>query len=113
MIKELKESIDGKSKLFISIAAGVTLSTMESAWEGQRFVRVMPNTPSLVGVGASVYALGKHASSKDSQTVQRLLSAVGIATEIPEGSIDSATGISGSGPAYIYILIEALTDAGQ
>jgi len=112
LIQELKSKVDGEGKLFVSIAAGIKLASMESSWPNQRFVRVMPNTPSFVNSGASVYSLGKCALEADSQTVHAMLSAVGYATEIAEDLIDSATGVSGSGPAYVYILIEALADAG-
>jgi len=100
-------------KLLVSIAAGVSLERL-TAWLGDqvRLVRVMPNTPCLVGQGASAYALGARATPDDSELVQSLLSAVGVACQVEETLLDAVTGLSGSGPAFVYVLIEALSDAG-
>lgn len=99
--------------LVISIAAGVRLAAMETALENAvpRLVRVMPNTPCLIGAGASGYCLGARASG-DGPLVKQLLSAVGLAYEVKEPLLDAVTGLSGSGPAYVYAVIEALSDAG-
>jgi pyrroline-5-carboxylate reductase len=98
--------------LIISVAAGVTLSSL-SQWLGtSRVVRVMPNTPCLVGMGASAFSLGAGANEADADAVTRLLSAVGWAVRLEEKHLDAVTGVSGSGPAYIYVLIEALSDGG-
>jgi len=75
-------------------------------------IRVMPNTPCLVKQGASAFARGGQASTEDAQLVETLLSTVGIAFEVPESQLDAVTGLSGSGPAYIYQVIEALSDGG-
>ena len=75
-----------------------------------RVVRVMPNTPALVGRGASAYALGPGASAADDKLVGDLLSAVGRALEVNEKLLDAVTGLSGSGPAFVYVMIEALSD---
>lgn len=100
-------------KLFISVAAGVTLETMEKLTGGVcRFVRTMPNTPSLVGKGAAAFSLGSKCGDTDRMTVQSILGAVGLSVEVPERLIDAVTGLSGSGPAYIYLVIEALADGG-
>jgi pyrroline-5-carboxylate reductase len=97
----------------VSIAAGVTLEKLAAQLPpGSRVVRVMPNTPCLVGQGASCFALGQHADSADGESVRRLLSAVGIAHEVPEKLLDAVTGLSGSGPAFVYTVIEALADGG-
>lgn len=98
--------------LLISIAAGVPLARLEAAAPGARVLRVMPNTPAIVGAGASVFARGSRATAPDAELVQRLLGAVGLAFELPETLIDAATGLSGSGPAYAYLMIEALSDGG-
>lgn len=99
--------------LLISIAAGVTLAKMESALPAKaRIIRVMPNTPALVGASASGFACGKAATKSDAALAQRLLSAVGVAVEVKESLLDAVTGLSGSGPAYVYQFIEALSDGG-
>ena len=99
--------------LIISIAAGVTLNTLENALGGTaKVIRVMPNTPALVGASASAYALGSHAESGDAETAGKLLGAVGEAFEVKEALLDAVTGLSGSGPAYVYQFIEALSDGG-
>ena len=102
-----------ESHLVISILAGVRLAKLDAACGGRaRLVRVMPNTPALVGEGACGYALGQAATSEDGELVKRLLSAVGVAYEVKERLIDAVTGLSGSGPAYGYMIIEALSDGG-
>jgi len=99
--------------LVISIAAGVTLETLEENLpRGTRVIRVMPNTPALVGASASAYALGAAAGAEDGELAGRLLGAVGVAFEVKETLLDAVTGLSGSGPAYVYQFIEALSDGG-
>ena len=103
----------GQPRLVISIAAGVTLSALEAAAsENFRIIRAMPNTPALVGHGAAAYCLGTRATPEDAQTAKSLLGAVGLAIEVPERLMDAVTGLSGSGPAYIYLVIDALADGG-
>ena len=102
-----------KKHLLISIAAGVTLAKLEGALPaGARVIRVMPNTPALVGAGAAGFALGKNATFADGELAKKLLSAVGVAMQVKEGLLDAVTGLSGSGPAYVYQFIEALSDGG-
>jgi pyrroline-5-carboxylate reductase len=97
----------------ISIAAGVPITRLESALgDGARVIRVMPNTPALVGASASAYALGKSARPEDGELAQRLLSSVGVAFAVKESLLDAVTGLSGSGPAYVFLMIEALSDGG-
>ena len=99
--------------LVVSIAAGVTLARMEAAGPaGLRVIRVMPNTPALVGASASAFAVGSSATRVDAQTVQQFLGSVGIALEVKEKLLDAVTGVSGSGPAYGFLMIEALADGG-
>ncbi len=112
-IIELAELRNFPDKLFISVAAGVTLETMEKLTGGVgRFVRTMPNTPSLVGKGAAAFSLGSKCAERDRDIVQSILGAVGLSVEVPERLIDAVTGLSGSGPAYIYLVIEAMADGG-
>ncbi len=102
-----------KGKLVASIAAGISLAVLEeAAGPGVRVVRVMPNTPALVQHAASAYALGKEAGAQDAAAIQRILSAVGFAAEVKESLLDAVTGLSGSGPAYGFLMIEALADGG-
>lgn len=99
--------------LVISIAAGVTISALEAvATDSIRIVRVMPNTPALVGQGAAAYCLGSRATVEDGALVAKLLETVGMASEFPEKLMNAVTGLSGSGPAYVYLIIEALADGG-
>ena len=99
--------------LVISIAAGVTIGQLEGGLAaGARVIRVMPNTPALVGASASAYARGKAVSAADAELTQRLLGAVGIVFELKESLLDAVTGLSGSGPAYVFAMIEALSDGG-
>jgi len=99
--------------VIVSIAAGVTLAKLASSLKtGARIVRVMPNTPALVGASASAYALGASATVEDAALAQKIFSAVGVAFQVKESLLDAVTGLSGSGPAYAYLMIEALSDGG-
>jgi pyrroline-5-carboxylate reductase len=102
----------GPDKLVVSIAAGVTISRLGEGLKTERIVRVMPNTPALVGRGASAFALGRGASAADGQLVGQLIGAVGQAFQVEEKLLDAVTGLSGSGPAFVYVMIEALSDGG-
>jgi pyrroline-5-carboxylate reductase len=104
---------DSSGKLLISIAAGVRLADIEAmAPESLRVIRTMPNTPALVGKGAAAYCLGGRCRDGDEAAVVSLLDAVGLAVRVPEKLMDAVTGLSGSGPAYVYLMIEALADGG-
>jgi pyrroline-5-carboxylate reductase len=99
--------------LVVSIAAGVTLAQLAAGLGAERrVIRVMPNTPCLVGASASAYAAGSTATPQDVALVNRLLNSVGKAIEVPEKLLDAVTGLSGSGPAYVAVMIEALSDGG-
>ena len=101
------------SKLFISIAAGIKIDELENSLKNDdRVIRVMPNTPAMIGQGASAQSKGKNATESDTKFVSKILNAVGISIEVPEKQLDAVTGLSGSGPAYIYTVIEALADGG-
>ena len=99
--------------LLLSIAAGVPLARLQAALgQGARVIRVMPNTPALIGSSATAFALGAAALPEDGTLAQELLSAVGTALCVKEALLDAVTGLSGSGPAYVYMFIEALSDGG-
>lgn len=100
--------VDG---LVVSIAAGVTIAALETAMPRARVVRVMPNTPALVGEMAAGYAGGTRATKDDLALVGRLLGSAGVALELDEELIDAVTGVSGSGPAFVARLIQAFTEA--
>lgn len=99
--------------LVISIAAGITFRQLaDGLGADRRLVRVMPNTPCLIGASASAYAPADTATAADVALVDRLLNAVGRAFRLPEHLLDAVTGLSGSGPAFVYVMIEALSDGG-
>ncbi len=99
--------------LIISIAAGVPMATLEAGLGPEpRLVRVMPNTPALVGEGASAFCLATNCTADDEALVRRCLSAVGRVHRVAESLLDAVTGLSGSGPAFVYLMIEAMSDGG-
>ncbi|MFK7986993.1 MAG: pyrroline-5-carboxylate reductase [Sandaracinaceae bacterium] len=99
--------------LVVSVAAGVTVAAIERHLPpGCPVVRTMPNTPALVQAGATAIAAGTHASADDVAVVQRVFDSVGITVVLEEALLDAVTGLSGSGPAYLFLIIEALSDAG-
>ncbi|MFZ5453510.1 MAG: pyrroline-5-carboxylate reductase [Thermodesulfobacteriota bacterium] len=98
--------------LIISIAAGVTLATLEAALPESRFIRAMPNTPALVGAGMTCLAPGSRATPEDTALALALFRAVGQAAAVEERLMDAVTGLSGSGPAFVALFIEAMADGG-
>jgi pyrroline-5-carboxylate reductase len=98
--------------LVLSIAAGVTIATLEALAPGRPVVRAMPNTPALVGLGASAIAPGRHSAEPHLELASRLLGAVGIVVTVGERALDAVTGLSGSGPAYVFLVAEAMIEAG-
>lgn len=111
VIASVARELDGK--LLVSIAAGVTIGAMQSsAGAGCRVVRVMPNTPVMVGRGASAYACGSGVTDSDATIVQTIFGSAGRAFRVEESMLDAVTGLSGSGPAYVYLFIEALAEGG-
>lgn len=113
VLKALDASI-AKEPLWISIAAGVPLSTLRAALPtGARVVRTMPNTPALVGAGATAYYPAETVTTTDVLRVEAVLEAAGWCWRAPnEDLLDAVTGLSGSGPAYVFLILEALADAG-
>jgi pyrroline-5-carboxylate reductase len=110
---DLLKSLDLGGKLVISIVAGISLGVLEAAaGPSARLVRVMPNTPALIHRGAAGYALGKKATPDDALLTEKLFGAVGTIIRVKEDLLDVVTGLSGSGPAYVCLLVEALADGG-
>eukprot|EP00617_Octactis_speculum_P026524 CAMPEP_0185769010 /NCGR_PEP_ID=MMETSP1174-20130828/53312_1 /TAXON_ID=35687 /ORGANISM="Dictyocha speculum, Strain CCMP1381" /LENGTH=275 /DNA_ID=CAMNT_0028453941 /DNA_START=60 /DNA_END=887 /DNA_ORIENTATION=- len=111
VLAEIKEVLS--EQLVVSIAAGVSLDVLEGSLNpGARVIRVMPNTPCMVNETAAGFVLGTHAQEEHRQTVSTILGACGLGVEAAEKDMDAITGLSGSGPAYVYLMIEALADGG-
>ncbi len=110
--QEIGSTVAASSAVVVSIAAGVDLPRLESLLGTRNLVRVMPNTPCLVGAGASGLAARPEVGEQDRDIVERLMAAVGICHWLPERLLDAVTGLSGSGPAFVFVLIEALADGG-
>jgi pyrroline-5-carboxylate reductase len=97
----------------LSVAAGVTTASIEAA-AGQALavVRAMPNTPALIGAGAAAISPGSTAAEEDVAWAEEILGAVGVVVRVPETALDAVTGLSGSGPAYLFLVAEAMVEAG-
>jgi pyrroline-5-carboxylate reductase len=112
VLAEIKPLLTSKH-LVVSIAAGFTLKQLsEGLGSERRIIRVMPNTPCLVGASASAYSLGSVATADDAALVERILNAVGRSFRLPEHLLDAVTGLSASGPAYVAVIVESLADGG-
>jgi len=112
VLDEVADAIDPDA-LVISIAAGVPVAAIQARLAGgTRVVRAMPNTPALVDAAATAIAGGEHARPSDLDDARRIFDAVGITVVLDESQLDAVTGLSGSGPAYVFLILEALSDAG-
>ena len=104
----------GGRACFVSIAAGIPIRRIQAALgAGVAVIRAMPNTPALLLAGASAYSRGRAASPRHARWVERVLSAVGVAVPVSEARMDAVTAVSGSGPAYVFLLAEAMAKAGE
>ena len=112
LVEEIGPALDG-SKLLISIAASVTTSMIETAAGGSlAVIRAMPNTPARLGAGMTAIVRGRNATAAQVEIVKQIFRTVGRVVEVDEKHMDAVTGLSGSGPAFLYIILEALTEAG-
>ena len=116
ILKNFADLVDGE-KLIVSVAAGVPISLIEEILDGKSekkvpVVRTMPNTPALVQEGVTAICRSEHVTKTEMKIVHRIFEAIGQTVDVEEGHIDAVTGLSGSGPAYIFMIIEALSDAG-
>ena len=111
---EISDSVAkrGESICLVSMAAGVTLSQLSEFFPDTKIIRIMPNTPASVGAGVILYALGEKADGEDEKTLLEALAAAGSLNKLDEKLIDAATAVSGCGPAFAYMFIEALADGG-
>jgi pyrroline-5-carboxylate reductase len=112
VLEEVAETISPDA-LVISIAAGVPVATIQARLaSGTRVIRAMPNTPALVDAAATAIAGGEHARESDLQAAKKIFDAIGLTVILEESQLDAVTGLSGSGPAYVFLILEALSDAG-
>lgn len=111
-VAQFEKRNNSKDLLFISICAGVKLKALTAGNVKRKCVRVMPNQLCLVGEAVSAFALGERCTDEHRRIVEQLMSACGIVTQVSEKHMDVVTGVSGSGPAYVYMMIEAMSDAG-
>lgn len=115
VIQGVLNTISGAVKaatVVVSVVAGVTLATLEAKLISIPVVRVMPNTPVAVGAGMSAIALGTHATEDAGQMAEMIFGSSGLVVRVAESALDAVTGLSGSGPGYGYVMIDALADAG-
>lgn len=112
VISDVLDDIKDTDKLVISIAAGVRLKALEEKLKKAKVVRVMPNTPCLVGEMAAGFAVGKKVTDKEIKTVEEILNSAGKAFYLKEDMLDAVTGLSGSGPAFVARLIEGFIEGG-
>lgn len=110
----VRSAVAAGARRVLSIAAGVTIARIEAAaGRGVAVIRSMPNTPALVGQGASALSAGGEADADDVRWASRILGSVGVVVEVPEPQLDAVTGLAGSGPAYVFLVAESLMQAGR
>lgn len=107
-----QQSAEMSHQLVVSILAGTPLSTLQVAFAQQPVIRAMPNTPAIVGAGCTAIAAGAHAKAEHLAQARQIFAAIGSVVEVPESLMDAVTGLSGSGPAYVALMVEALADGG-
>lgn len=112
VVPNLQAAASQQTSLLLSIMAGTPLSTLEAAVPGWPVIRAMPNTPATVGAGMTAIAPGQHADASHVERAKTIFQAVGDVVEVPENLINAVTGLSGSGPGYVAIMVEALADGG-
>lgn len=113
-MKQVINELDiSEGALVISIAAGITLAFLEKAFPNKAVIRAMPNNPALAGAGMTALAIGKNVSTVQVGLAKKIFGAVGEVIEVKERLMDAVTGLSGSGPAFVYLVIEAMTEAGE
>lgn len=105
-------AVEAGAQRLLSVAAGITTAAIEQAAGGARVVRAMPNTPALVGAGAAAISAGSTATEDDLAWAEQVLGSVGVVVRVPEKDLDAVTGVSGSGPAFVFLVAEAMADAG-
>nr|CAH0106347.1 unnamed protein product [Daphnia galeata] len=115
IVRELKSCKGPENQLVLSVMSGITIADIEKGLYSKvsnlkAIIRVMPNTPALVSAGCAVYCLNEHASCNHADVTMKIFESVGICHQVPESQLDAFTGLSGSGPAYVYMAIEALSD---
>lgn len=110
VLDEIKDNV--KEQLIVSIAAGITIKKLEAKLKNKKIVRVMPNTPCLVGEMAAGFSLGKKCNDKDAMIIEKILNSAGKAFLVKEEMLDAVTGLSGSGPAFVAYLIEGMIEGG-
>lgn len=109
---ELTASFQNTSAVLLSILAGTSIAQLEAAFPEQPILRAMPNTPAQVGAGVTAIARGQHTQPHHVERARTILETVGSVIEIPESLMDAVTGLSGSGPGYVALVVEALADGG-
>ncbi len=112
ILEACRSVVSAGANRVLSIAAGITIESLEAELGSMPVVRAMPNTPALVGAGVAAISAGAHASEADMVWAEQILGAVGTVVRVPESQLNAVTGLSGSGPAYVFLMVEAMIDAG-